>query len=507
MTRAERMLAPFRRIADALADPLRANATALAALAAYVVVWWVYALIAKSSQDIHFDMGEAVSWSLVPAYGYPKHPPFPAWAATVWFAVFPYADWAYYLLAMVSVGVGLWFAWLIGVRYVDGHKRALVLTLLMFSPGFNFQPLKFNSNSILIPVWAAAAYFFLRSFSERTLLMGVIAGLCAAFAMLSKYWSVFLILGFIVAALAHPKRWDYLRSPASWAAVAVGTIAFAPNVVVLFDYNFQPFRYASAVHDVHGLRGVIASLGNYFGGVLYLVGGFAAVLLACRPGVAGLADMAVPREADRRMLAIATWTALLAPVVLALALHTRLATLWTMPMWAMLPALLMSSQRLQVSRDAAAAVLLAAVAFPLLAVLAAPIAAIVIHRDGLDNHAARYRLIAEAVEKAWRERTQAPLKLFGSDTTIVNGAGFYLTGRPLRIDIVGPRDTPWVENVDIARDGMALVCPEGNDQCRRALDWYAGLLNTNRMVVTVSRSYLGMPGESASYLIAIRPPR
>ena len=71
-------------------------------IAGYVLVWWLYAVIAKSSQDIHFDMGEVVSWSLIPAFGYAKHPPFPAWVASAWFSIFPYTDWAYYLLATAS---------------------------------------------------------------------------------------------------------------------------------------------------------------------------------------------------------------------------------------------------------------------------------------------------------------------------------------------------------------------------------------------------------------------
>ena len=220
----------------------------------YVLLWWIYALIAKGSQDIHFDMGEVVSWSLIPAYGYPKHPPFPAWVAAAWFAVFPYADWAFYLLSTVSIGIALWFVWLIAARYVDGHKRALALALLMFSPGFNFQPLKFNSNALLIPVWAAASYCFLRSFAERSLLWGVIAGVAAAIAMLTKYWSIFLILGFIAAALAHPKRWDYLRSPAPWASVVAGAMVFAPNIVSIFAYDFRQFGYATGSHTVTSLR-------------------------------------------------------------------------------------------------------------------------------------------------------------------------------------------------------------------------------------------------------------
>ena len=121
----------------------------------------------------------------------------------------------------------------------------LALAFLTLSPGFNLQPLKFNSNALLIPAWAAASYAFLRAFHDRNLLWGAIAGGAAAAAMLTKYWSIFLIIGFVVAALAHLRRLDYLRSPAPWASVVVGALIMAPNIVSLVDYDFQPFRYAT----------------------------------------------------------------------------------------------------------------------------------------------------------------------------------------------------------------------------------------------------------------------
>src|SRR6202040_155660 len=99
---------------------------------------------------------------------------------------------------------------------------AVALVLLAFAPVFNLLPLKFNSNALLVPVWAGATFLFLRSYSTRTLAAGALAGAGAAIAMLTKYWSVFLIVGFAAAALAHPRRRDYLRSPAPWAAIGVG---------------------------------------------------------------------------------------------------------------------------------------------------------------------------------------------------------------------------------------------------------------------------------------------
>jgi 4-amino-4-deoxy-L-arabinose transferase-like glycosyltransferase len=500
-----RVLQPFERLADALADPQRSHAAAAALILGYALAWWIYAVIAKGSQDIHFDMGEVVSWSLVPAYGYPKHPPFPAWVVAVWFAMFPYADWAFYLLSTVSIGIALWFAWLIAARYTEGHKRALALTFLMFSPGFNFQPLKFNSNALLIPVWAAASYLFLRSFAERNLFWGALAGVGAALAMLTKYWSIFLILGFIAAALAHPRRWDYLRSPAPWASVFAGALVFAPNIVSLFAYDFRPFGYATGSHTVMSVGMLLDSFANYFGGVLFLSGGLALVMLSCRPTGAAVRDMLLPREADRRMMAVVTWTALLAPVLMAVALRTRLATLWTLPMWSMLPALLLSARGLQTTRTAAAGALAAACALPLIAILLAPAIAIVIHRDGVANHAAHYRLIAAAVERAWSDATPAPLRLFGSDTTIANGAGFYLRAKPLRIDIGDPQDTPWADEARIAREGIALVCAADDPICMHFLARYAGNA-ARRSEVTLSRTYFGVADSPVRYAIAVIPP-
>src|SRR5213076_2304981 len=95
-----RRLLPFERLVDAMIDPRRGDRIVALALIGFVALWTIYGVVAKGSQDIHFDMGEAVAWSREPALGTPKHPPLSAWLVKAWFTVFPLADWAYYLLAM-----------------------------------------------------------------------------------------------------------------------------------------------------------------------------------------------------------------------------------------------------------------------------------------------------------------------------------------------------------------------------------------------------------------------
>src|SRR6476660_245832 len=118
------------RLIDALSDPHRRGVVGLLLLIAYGVVWSLYGAISKSSQDIHYDMGEAVVWSREALLANPKHPPLSAWPPWIWFQAFPTADWAYYLLCMVLATVALWVAWKISTRFLTPEKQVAGLALL-----------------------------------------------------------------------------------------------------------------------------------------------------------------------------------------------------------------------------------------------------------------------------------------------------------------------------------------------------------------------------------------
>ena len=104
----------------------------------YALVWTLYAIIAKSTQDLHTDTAEIVVWTRELALGYPKHPPFTVWLVKGWFTIFPLTDWAYYLLAGLILGASLYLAFLLAGEWLDGVKRAAVPFLLAVIPFYNF---------------------------------------------------------------------------------------------------------------------------------------------------------------------------------------------------------------------------------------------------------------------------------------------------------------------------------------------------------------------------------
>lgn len=501
-----RLLQPFDRLLAALTDAARRERTMLWLLVGYCAIWSLYGALAKGSQDLHFDMGEMVAWSREAGIGTPKHPPFAAWVVRVWFALFPQADWAFYLLAMVLATFALWVAWRAFEPYVDGEKRVAALALLTFVPFFNFHALKYNANTILVPLWAVTTWLFLRSFETRQASWAWLAGVAAAGAMLGKYWSIFLLAGLGIAALADPRRAAFFRSPAPWLTIAAGAIAFAPHLAWIVASGFAPFAYAVDAHPA-----TLASAASSAVGFLVGVGGYIAApvvlaALAARPDLAAVRDTLWPETPERRLVLLAFVLPLVLPVIVAIAMKVEIVSLWAIGGMALLGVVLLSSPLVTVPRVRAVHVVAMAVMLPILMTIAAPFIAIYIHREGLTNYATHYRLLANQVDRVWRETTTKPMRFVGSYTNVVNGVVFYLKDRPSTLDIMTPDVTPWADPQSVARDGVALVCPEPETMCVEKLRARAGP-DLPRHAVTLSRRHFGHADAPVRYIIVVVPPK
>ncbi len=429
-------------------------------LVGYVVLWTLYAVIAKSSQDVHYDMAEQLALSQEMAFGHAKHPPLAPAIVGLWFAVFPVADWAYYLLAVSTAALALWIVWRLSERYLDGEKRVVGLALLTLVPFFNFHALKFNQNTVLLPLWAATTLFFLRSFESRRVLDGALAGVFAALSIYGKYWSVMLLVGLGIAALTDRRRKEYFRSPAPWVTIAAGALVLAPHVVWLIGSGFAPFSYALATHSAPSFAAVAAEPADLSGRRGRLRGA------AGDPGARR--DAAEPRR--RRWTCCgpqrpsdgwrryAFWAPLLVPVAVALVAQFPLTSLWTMSAWSLLPVVLLSSPLTTIGQRDAANIVALAVIVPLVMIAAAPAVAYMVHRNGVTPGAAHASQLAQRVEAVWRETSDRPLRLFAGWEDFGYAVAFYLPGRPQvvnALDGLPPTDL----DARIARQGIAMVCP------------------------------------------------
>ncbi|MGH6684441.1 MAG: glycosyltransferase family 39 protein [Pseudolabrys sp.] len=494
------ILAPIDRLRLALTDPAGAERAVLVSLAIYAVLWTAYGTIAKSSQGLHTDMTELIAWSRDLAWGY-KHPPLAAAIVRLWFSVFPVAEWSYYLLAMLMPALALWIVWRLSADYLDVEKRVIGLALLTFIPFFNFHALKFNVNTVLIPLWAATTFWFLRSYRTRSALYAALAGLGAAACMLGKYWSVFLLVGLVVAALVDRRRVSYFRSAAPWITIVAGLVVLAPHVIWLFQNDFEPFGYAMVVHGEKPFAAVaISVLGYLAGSAGYVAIPVIVVFAAARPGRAAIVDMIRPADSERRLAAAAFWAPLLLPAAGALAGGTEITSLWSMSAWTLLPVLLLSPPAVVVKEVDTRRILAGAVALPLVMLVASPAIAIIAQRNGPAPGPAQANLLAAEVERLWRQTTLLPLRFVGGDAGLAFGVIAYAQDRPHALPEMPP-PAPAV----LARSGQAIVCFAEDTGCRDKAGAQGAA--SRRVENEIVRNFLRFPGKPQRYTIFIVPPR
>jgi hypothetical protein len=123
-----------------------------------------------------------------------------------------------------------------------------------------------------------------------------------------------------------------------------------------------------------------------------------------------------------------------------------------------------------------------------------------------------HSVLAEPVERLWRETTDRPLRIFSGVDEFTDGVTFYMRSHPLAVRVLDGKATPALQQ-RIDRDGIALLCParSSGPEADRCVD--AALARARcsppgkQMEIEVARRYLGVDGKPARYLLITIPPR
>src|SRR3954451_19663741 len=254
--------------------------------AVHAVLWTLILVNLKTGQDVHMDVAEAYAWGQKFLLGYGKHPPLSGWVAGIWFMLFPVTDWATYALAMATLGCGLVICWLLALRVVDRRRAFFVVVMLALYPIFNFKGFKYNPDLLQLVTLPLVVLAYLDAFEKRSIRSGLWLGLAGALALMTKYWVLTMIGAIGLAALIHPQRLQFLRSPAPWVAIATLVVVMIPHLIWLKQVDFIPLTYAG---DVYGLQSRAQNVELVIGYVLHNIGLLAvpvalvSLALACSP--------------------------------------------------------------------------------------------------------------------------------------------------------------------------------------------------------------------------------
>ena len=172
------------------------------------------------------------------------------WIAGVWYSVFPAADWASYALSRVMTSSRSWRS--ISLRGAwRAAARAVRRAVMMLYPLFHTKGERFNNYQVLLALLPVLVLMFL-AFEKRNVPWGALLGLAAAACTLTIYSGLIGIGAIGLAALIHPDRMRFLRSPTPWVAAVVFCMALTPHILWLVKWNYPTLQWASSLAGERG---------------------------------------------------------------------------------------------------------------------------------------------------------------------------------------------------------------------------------------------------------------
>jgi hypothetical protein len=124
------------------------------------------------------------------------------------------------------------------------------VVMLALYPIFNFKGFKYNPDLLQLVTLPLVVLAYLHAFEKRTARAGLWLGLAGALALMTKYWVLTMIGAIGIAALVHPARLLFLRSPAPWVAIVTFVIAMLPHLWWLKQVDFAPLTYAGDTYEL-----------------------------------------------------------------------------------------------------------------------------------------------------------------------------------------------------------------------------------------------------------------
>jgi hypothetical protein len=478
-------------------------------LIGFIAVWLAYLATAYLGGDLHPDVLETWTLGRSIEWGYSKHPPLMGWVARAWTSVFPLNNWSFQLMALTNSAIALWAVDLITRRFARGDKRIVVLLLLMLLPAYQFHAQRFNANAVLLATWPIATYCFLRSFETREIGWAIAAGATAALAILGKYYSAFLVVSFLFAAICHPQRRAYFGSLAPWVSTVTGLLALAPHLHWLATTGAKPFAYALARHTGNALApSLVEALLFILGVALVLALPTATWVLIAGNRLKSFSRDFRAMNAGLLLLFLVSVGTIAFPAITSIGLGSDMPPIWALQGLFLFPILIVCGASYPIERfySVNLAVLVIGIAVTALVVVA-PVHALYRNINPLHEGRNFYQLSAMEVTRQWHRQSGEALPAVGGDDGLAFAMAFYSPDHPVYEErLVLPNTERMAPQTTFERGWIALCF--GNDtNCIASMERTAArAYRYVRSEFVLESTLLGQPGATQRFTAVIVPP-
>jgi len=420
----------------------------------------------RQGEDLFMDSTEAYAWGQQFLPGYGRHPPMTGWIAGLWYRFFPATNWASYTLSSVMSCVSLLSIYFIARRVLAPRRAAFIVFVMMLYPLFHIKANRFSNYQVLLAVLPLLVLIFLIAYEKRTVLAGALLGLMAATATLTIYSGFLGLLAIGIAAIVHPGRAQFFRSPAPYVAALVYLLAVSPHLIWLVRSDFVSLRYAEEnLGEAALTRHPLKFLADH---AVLLAMPFAGAAIALWPWRAKPAGREHPKKPDRMLVIVVTAVLIGAAPILATPLDVGLKPDWGIPLFFLVPLSVLSLLPwLLVTRRAVVFAAVIAGAWVVVLVVAASAAPWVKSKTPpLSPRHWAFSELARELTQVWRQKFNSPLPIVVGELAVASAVTFYSPDHPRMLVDFNPALSPWIDfPSELRRKGFVGVCEDNHETC------------------------------------------
>jgi len=344
---------------------------------------------------------------------------------------------------------------------------------------------------------------------------------------MTKYWVLTMIGAVGIAALLHPDRWLFLRSPAPWVAIVTLVVLMLPHLWWLREVDYVPLTYAG---DVYALTSRAQNVRLVIGYIDHNL-----ALLAVSVGLASLALAWSPRwwvklARHPRAMFTRTWSrgpnsgvnasqalniwiiqivVAVGPPLGALIFMVYMKTDWGISLFFLTPLALVAIPALRIQKIALVHITAIWLVLSLAVLAASPYIAareIADNPNGASGYGARSELARELTQ-AWHQRFGSRWAVVAGTTEIGEPMTFYSPDHPAPFTPGEIWSSGLTSLEEAKRLGFIGICDTTDPRLQTCEAWMAAnATQAEQLVINTRRFFQGHAGPSISWKIYIVPP-
>lgn len=435
------------------------------ALAVHSLLWLLLPSLLQPNANL--DVVEGLTWGQEWQLGYDKHPLLAPWLTYAITLLSPGSNWPIFLISQLAVITAFGAQYAVARNFVR-REPALVATLLLtLVPYYNYLTPEFNPNILQLAIWALTGYFGFRAINHNLFRDWLLLGICGGLAMLTKYYSIVLLLA-IAGYFLTPTGRVHWKNKGLYTALIAAILIWLPNLIWLIDHDFITIRYGAARgsgsekelidHLLNPIRFGISQL-------LVLIILLPTFFLILRSGDSSKPANGTQAAANRTYLTLLTFGPMVITLLISLGTGMKLRSMWGTPLFTFLPlwlvvfsGVLLSDNRMKkLMRVWVISSLFFASVF-IAEMLIAP-------QFGKLKKRAHFpgKAVATELTAAWNKRYPQPLNYVVGSIWMGGNMAYYSDQHPSILYDADHSRSPWIDNDELLRQGGLIIWNESMD--------------------------------------------